>query len=282
MKRFFLFLILFLFSFSSVATAHGPDSISFLKIENKETEPYFLEDVGILSSELIIPKDMFEDTLVVGEEISLEIDIHKLEERFPDEDISKLKFNWDFGDGTKKEGVQQAHTYKKPGSYFLNIKSSKEELSESVLLQVILNKDYKIPQSVIKVNDKKGTNENYNILDFDLNNALSFDASGSVPGTSNIVKYTWDFGDEDSREGKSVRHQYTLPQAFATVVLRVEDENGFFSDAYINIRNSGSNEPNNPKAAGLTMVAGPILVAAIAAIVGIILKSKRKGSKKDK
>jgi hypothetical protein len=276
MKRVFLFLILFFFSFSSVATAHGPDSISFLKIENKETKPYFLEDVGILSSELIIPKDMFEDTLLVGDEISLEIDVHKLEERFPDEDISKLKFNWDFGDGTKKEGVKQAHTYKKPGSYFLNIKSSKDDLSENVLLQVLPNKNYKTPQAVIKVNDKKGTNENYNILDFDLNNALSFGASESVPGTSKIVKYTWDFGDDKSLVGKSVKHQYQLPQAFATVVLRVEDENGLFSDSFVNVRNSGSNEPNSPQVQGIAMIAGPVLIAIIAAIVGIFYRRRKK------
>jgi hypothetical protein len=271
MKRVFLFLILFFVSSMNVASAHGPDAISFLKIENKETVPYFLEDVGILTSKLIIPKDTFEETLLAGDEISFEIDVHKLEERFPDEDISKLKFNWDFGDGTKKEGVKQAHTYKKPGSYFLNIKSSKDDLSESVLLQVIPNKDYKIPQAVIKVNDKKGTNENYNILDFDLNNALSFDASGSVPGTAKIVKYTWEFGDDKSGKGKSVR-----PQAFATVVLRIEDENGIFSDAFVNLRNSGSNEPNNPQVKGITMIAGPVLIALFAAIVGIFYKRRRK------
>jgi hypothetical protein len=276
MKRFFLFLILLLFSFSSIVSAHGPDAITFLKIENKETKPYFLEDVGILTSELIIPKDMFEDTLLMGEEIFFEIDVHKLEERFPDEDFSKIKFNWDFGDGVKKEGVKQVHTYKKPGSYFLNIKSSKEELSESVLIQVIPDKDYKIPQAVIKVNDKKGTNENYNILDLDLNNALSFDASGTVPGTAKIVKYTWDFGDDKSEEGKTVKHQYQLPQAFATVVLRVEDENGIFSDAFVNLRNSGSNEPNRPQVQGIAMIAGPVLIAILVAIVGIFYRRRRK------
>ena len=268
-------LVLLLFA-PSVMHAHGPGSVSFLKINGQETKPYFLEDVGVLSSAIPIPKDTLEQNFLVNEEIVFTIDTHKVEEQFPEEDVSNIQLEWDFGDGTKKKGVEQKHVYKKPGSYFLTVTSNKEELSENVLLHVLPRKDYALPQAVITVNGTKGTSENYNILDFDLNKTLTFDASESHSGSSKIVAYTWDFGDEESAEGKTVKHQYELPQAFATTVLRVEDENGLVSDAFVNIRNSGSNEPNNPRMAQLTMIAGPLLLAIIAAIVGIILRSKRK------
>jgi hypothetical protein len=275
MKGIYFLLLFFLFSAVEIVFAHGPGSVSFLKLDDKPTETYFLEDVGVVSDKLVVPRDTAPNDYIVNEGIEFTIDIHKLEEQYS-QPANTFTFFWDFGDETKAEGPEQKHTYKKSGSYILNITSNKEEISENVLIHILPKKDYTLPKASVKVNDTKGTRENYNILDFDLNKSLTFDASESVSSSSKIVKYTWDFGDGKSAVGKIVKHQYQLPQAFATVVLRVEDENGLIADAFVNVRNSGSNEPNNLQAAGISRIVGPVLIAVIAAIVGMCLKLRRK------
>ncbi len=279
----FVFLLFFFIPHS--VSAHSAGYPPFFKIEGEIAETYPLSELGVFSTTLEVPQDTAPKNYVVGEKIPFEIDTEILNNVFPSEVAEKIKYKWDFGDGTKSEGTKKEYAYKKPGSYILTITAdyhdpaTPPQLIESVLIHILPNRDYKLPQAIIKANDKKGTKEDYNIIDFDLNNRLHFDASESVASSSKIVKFTWDFGDDNSEEGKTATHQYQLPQAFATVILRVEDENGFFADAYVNIRNSGSNEPNNPLFGGLEMIAGPILVAVIAGILGFFLR-KRKNSKK--
>lgn len=229
---------------------HGSGLPQFFKVEGKIADTYPLQNAGVLSSTLTIPQDKVSRNFLSNETVSFEIDKNILGSVYPPETLDEIKFLWDFGDGSHAEGIKNNHKFNKIGSYILSInadfqdQNTPNQLIESVLVNVLPDKNYKLPVAQININGLKGIKENYNILDFDLAQTLSIDGSDSYSKSSKIIKYTWDFGDEKSEVGQQVTHKYELPQAFATVVLRVEDENGFFSDAYVNVRNNGKNEPD--------------------------------------
>jgi PKD repeat protein len=61
--------------------------------------------------------------------------------------------------------------------------------------------------------------------------AVTFDASGSQPGSSPIASYEWDFGDGNSAAGgPQETHQYGAPGTY-TATVTVVDENGLSSSA---------------------------------------------------
>jgi PKD repeat protein len=61
--------------------------------------------------------------------------------------------------------------------------------------------------------------------------AVTFDASGSLPGSSPIASYGWDFGDGTNATGGSQEtHQYSAPGTY-TATVTVVDENGMSSSA---------------------------------------------------
>jgi hypothetical protein len=241
-----IFISLIAILLPSSAFGHGGEAPVTVKINDTETKPYFIEDV--LVSELVLPDDTAGSNFLVDEEVKLEVNLTELAEENA-EIAKKVNIKWDFGDGKKAEGFSISHAYSKTGSYLLKVSGAKEDgssvIDETILVNIIPDKDYKLPAAAITINGEKGTSENYNILDIDLNNFLTFDASSSKKGSSEIAKYVWDFGDDKSAVGKTVKHQYELPQAFATVILRVYDKNGLFTDATINVRNSGKNEPSS-------------------------------------
>lgn len=274
-------ILLFLYSFTAPrpALAHGSGFPPFFKIDGKIANTYFLQNVGVFSSSITIPQDSAEKNYLPDESIEFEIDKVPLESVFAPEVMDKLTFAWDFGDGSKATGIKNEHTYHKPGSYILTINvdygdpNAAPLLIESVLIQVLPAKNYLLPKPIITVNGKQGTKKDYNILDFDLKNSLSFDGSQSK-ASSKIVSYQWDFGDDNTGSGSSVTHKYQLPQAFATIVLRVTDEKGLFADQVVNIRNSGSNEPpqNNFPLKKITL--GSIIMLVIIVMVIAIRKKK--------
>jgi hypothetical protein len=57
-----------------------------------------------------------------------------------------------------------------------------------------------------------------------VNQSVTFDGRSSEPGSSNIVIYTWDFGDGNRGNGAVVNHIYNTPANYL-VTLTVTDEN---------------------------------------------------------
>ncbi|HSW76212.1 MAG TPA: PKD domain-containing protein [Candidatus Saccharimonadales bacterium] len=271
-----VFLVLSLL-YPAYSYAHGSGFPPFFKIDDKIADPYFLQSVGVFSSDLTIPQDTAGKNFLQGEQLNFEIDESRIGTVYTPDVMDKIKYKWDFGDSDHADGVKNSHVYKKNGSYILTITAdyhdpnTPDQLIESLLINIVPDKNYQLPKSAIKVNGKSSNEKNYNILDFDLVNSLSFDGSGSYSKSSQLVKYSWDFGDDKTGNGISSNHEYELPQAFATVVLRVYDQNGFFADSYVNIRNSGKNDPNaqsenskiNPRIIVIGIVAVLILIALV-------------------
>ena len=55
--------------------------------------------------------------------------------------------------------------------------------------------------------------------------SITFDATASADPDGTIVKYAWDFGDENTREGVTTAHNYSSPGNY-TVTLTVKDDDG--------------------------------------------------------
>lgn len=240
-----LFLIL-----PSKALAHGLGLPPFFKIEDKIASASALQVAGVTPS-FPVPQDLSSDKFLINQPINFEIDTSMLEVVLPKEVLEQTKFSWDFGDGTKGEGVKNVHAYSKMGSYILSVNGNynrtdiTQPLTETVQLDILPNKDYQLPRVVIKVNGQTRDDPLKGSINFDLNKTLNFDASDSKAPSSKIVEYTWDFGDGKKSNQKIVSHRYKLPQYYISPALQIKDENGFIAQTFIDITNSGKNEPNS-------------------------------------
>lgn len=252
-KILFLFSVI-LFLFPNSVSAHLIGQPPFFKVNGIYSQLYSVPTAS--TEEYDLPQDSTPTNYLVNQPIQFELDASKLPGVTP-EVLAATTFSWEFGDGQKAQGLKQTHTYTKIGSYIIKIfaddgTTPTPQLLESALVQVLPNKNYQLPTSVITVNGKRSSNPVTDILTFPLNQPLQFDGSASSSKSSHIVSYFWDFGDEKTATGVKLMHIYSstldLPQAFP--VLRVTDANGFFTDSYLQIQNKTGSEQsqssNNP------------------------------------
>ncbi len=254
--RFLIILVTFFLSFFIFPTpihAHLAGQPPYFRIDGKFSNFYpVLTNANFPEGPL--PQDIAPDNYIVNEPINLEIDKSQLELIIPKEIVEKTKFIWDFGDGTKGEGIKNTHSYKKMGSYVISInadttsfeKNVTPQIIQSVMLNILPNKDYKLPQAVIAINGKTEVNDPVNhMFQVNLRQDILFDASFSKPGSSKTISFYWDFDDEESGSGVSFSHQYKNSREIASPSLRVKDENGFISDTFVGLRNNPkiSNQP---------------------------------------
>lgn len=269
-----LLLLALLIFFPGQVFAHSEESLPSLKVNKVYVDEY---SVPLTSTKFNIPEDAAKNSFLVGEPISFEIDRERLS--VSDEIVQKAHLSWDFGDSQKAEGLKNSHAYDKPGSYIVTVDAQYDEIAgkqqlQSVLINVLPDAGYKIPKAVILVNGKKSADSVVDTLKFDFGKELAFDASASKTGSSKIVEYIWDFGDGENGDGVSVKHRYSkdliADQVFP--VLRVKDENGFFSDSYIQI--SKSEEGENQTFSNKLILALAVIFAALTAVFVILLWKK--------
>ncbi|MBN3039820.1 MAG: PKD domain-containing protein [Candidatus Omnitrophica bacterium] len=129
-----------------------------------------------------------------------------------DPERDELNYMWNFGDGENGEGKRVSHTYKKSGSYDVQLivsdASGTSCSTDSDTLTVNLNKRPDIDAGEDRnacVGDVilfKGDSQSYNADDF---------------------SYTWDFGDGTTSSEREVQHKYTKGGKYR-VALTVDDE----------------------------------------------------------
>jgi len=235
---------LFLLLFPSFVHAHFAGQPPFFKINGIYSDLY---DVPTSSfADFRLPQDKSPALYVINEEVSFEIDTNALP--LPPDILAISTFDWDWGDGTSHaSGLQNKHTYVKAGSYFMEITAktkdvAQPQLIQSILIHIVPTKDYVLPKAKILVNGV-GTNDAL-LEDFKVDFGVDFklDSSATLPGTGKIVNYLWDLGDGKSKTGESVSYKYGMEQYAFFPVLRVTDENGLFSDAFIQITNASDDE----------------------------------------
>jgi len=261
-KKLLVLIISILLSFGFIipsnVSAHLAGQPPFFKINGTYSGYYPVYSTSL--SSLTLPQDLAPDKYLVNQPIEFEIDTKQLQKVVPEEVIGKTKFIWDFGDGEKREGVKNTHIYTKMGSYILTIhadtsaieKDIPPQLLQSVLLNVLPHKDYKLPQSVIMVNGKTSKDPITDVLSFEFKEKLHFDAYRSTAPSSSIVSYFWDFGDGQSDIQKVIEHSYTKDLQIVFPLLRIKDQNGFISDSFVEISNALLQTQNNPLKAAQT------------------------------
>jgi hypothetical protein len=271
------------------AFAHLAGQPPFFKINGKYSNLYPVPTTSL--EDLNLPQDLASESYLVGTSLSFEFDTSQLP--VSPQALAATKFFWDFGDGSKGEGLKNTHTYSKIGSYFIliNAQYQKEQtqIIQSVLLNIVPSKDFQLPQAIIKINGQKSKDPLTDILKFDFQNPIQFDATESKSSTQ-ITSYTWDFGDRQSSSNATVSHSYDTKQIQVFPVLRIKDSNGFIADNFLELENKKlTDQPDNntqasstpqsvqqPKTDFLDKLKIPAAIVLGLILLGVILYIKKR------
>jgi PKD repeat protein len=123
-------------------------------------------------------------------------------------------YHWDFGDGTTASEAVVTHVYNAAAKYpvYLVVTSEEGLESEAGPAEVTIN-DPSVPtqpppgqppEPVINYPVEAGVGQQ-----------VTFDGSGSRPGSSPIAGYTWDLGDGTTGSGPVVTHVYNAPGTYS-------------------------------------------------------------------
>lgn len=280
MKKFFIICCsLFLICLKpSMTYAHLAGQTPFFLINGVYTGFYPVY-VSSLSN-FRLPQDIAPENYLVNQSLNFQIDSAMLP--FPQSIIDKTTFNWDFGDGNKAEGLSAKHSYTKIGSFFLTITAdyhgyndpNTKPVLQEILLNIVPNRDYKLPQAVIKVNNEIVTDPTHPVEIS--KNPVTFDATGSTKGTANIISYFWDIGDGESTNQPTFHHTFTdSKKLYLFPILRVKDANGFISDTFVQLDTSLPQSLEKPSFPPLVIV-GLVNILLIGGIIIFLKNTKKK------
>ncbi len=135
--------------------------------------------------------------------------------RSVDREGDTLAFFWNFGDGTRAQGVPVTHRYESPGRYqaSLIIEDNSGQIHNSV-----------IERFTVIVNHPPTANAGPDLVAAP-GEKLNFDGSGSMDPDGKLVRYHWGFSDGKKAQGSIVGHVFNKPDLY-TVTLCVEDNSG--------------------------------------------------------
>ncbi len=242
--RFLLFAFFILLSPFSFASAHVVGQPPFFKVNGTYANFYTVPGTSIAGASL--PQDLAPDSYLINTPINFTFD--KANMPLPTQIIDSSKFDWDFGDGTKGEGLAATHTYTKTGSYALKVditySSGGSELIESVFFNILPSRDYKVPKAIITANGKTAQDVNHP-LKISFSQPVTLDGSKSEAGSAKIVTSSWDLGDGQGADGATATHTYSGNLGSIVPYLHLVNADGFITDAPVFIENSdlvGANE----------------------------------------
>src|SRR5467141_398822 len=133
-----------------------------------------------------------------------------------DPDGNITMFAWVFGDGTTANGISLSvvsHSYAVPGNYTVSLTvTDNNGTFDTAVSYVLVN----APPHAAFVSSRTQT-----FIGID----LAFNAASSSDPDSEIVAYTWDFGDSSSGSGRLIIHAFAHKGDF-TVRLTVRDDLG--------------------------------------------------------
>jgi len=235
----------------SKASAHGKGP-PFVKLNGNylNTNP-IVNAMGLgfaPEGSIILGSDSTSSAYLVNQELTFEID----EQFFPnpyqtfspfgmpkDQPVITAVYQWNFADGSQpSEGQTVKHAYTKPGTYIIDLKVKYPEKNpdfvsvNTMQIDIVPTKDYARPVAKIIVEGTAVVDPMRDTVEVKPSTPIAFDASKS---TGKIVKYQWDFGDEKSSDKKIAKHRYGRDEYFPVPILRVTDESGLISDAYVMI-----------------------------------------------
>lgn len=221
--------------------AHSIGQPPYFKVNGIFTDYYNVPTTSL--PDFRLPEDAAVGIFLVNEEINFEIDTEALP--LPDQIIRETKFLWDFGDGTVGEGLNNKHTFNKPGTYFVAIKADsgqgfEPQSLQSTAINIVPDKNYVLPKAIIEVNNQGADDPLLDIVDVNFKKEIYFDASKTNKGSGEISEYFWDLGDQTSRVGANFKYKYSENPYTVFPVLRIKTSDGFISDAFIQIKDEAA------------------------------------------
>jgi PKD repeat protein len=133
-----------------------------------------------------------------------------------DRDGKVTSFQWDLGDGSRKNGKRVIHRYQASGVYKVTLTVTDDSGTSCAQAQASASvRVNATPKAVIKGDADQLV---------DAHTTLVFDATGSYDPDNDPLSFSWRFGDGNQAEGPKVAHRYAQPGTY-TVTLRVDDGN---------------------------------------------------------
>ena len=133
-----------------------------------------------------------------------------------DPDGSRLRYAWDFGDGTRSDLVNPSKTYELPGAYDVTLTvldESGSDFGEDIDRIAALVREAPIADA--------GPD-----LEACTNQTVRFDGSGSSDADGAVNAFSWNFGDGATGGGERATHVYTEPGTYAVVLTITGDTIG--------------------------------------------------------
>ncbi|NOX18420.1 MAG: PKD domain-containing protein [Chlorobi bacterium] len=136
-------------------------------------------------------------------------------DRSSDSDGSIVKYEWDFGDGTRRAGKKLSHTFRKHGSYTVKL-----TVTDNVGGFCGTDSD----SFTVMVNAAPVADAGKDIR-CAANETILFDGSQSVDPDGNIMSYEWNLGDGSKASGQKITHKYNRPGKYRVTLKVVDDSN---------------------------------------------------------
>ncbi|WNJ18160.1 PKD domain-containing protein [Pontibacter sp. G13] len=130
---------------------------------------------------------------------------------FINNSIGGATFFWDYGDGTTYSGPMPQHVYQTPGSYDVTLITTNSAGCQDTLVQSAFMTVGESPSAQFMSSDPLGCEVPF-VVNF-------------TDTSSNVVAWTWDFGDGTTANVSNPSHVYTTP-GFYSITLIVENANG--------------------------------------------------------
>lgn len=151
-----------------------------------------------------------------------------------------VSYAWQLGDGATANAVIINHTYRSAGTYNVILTVTDAGGLTDTTTHLIQIREAAPPDTPEPEQPPTAViTEPEQVV---AGQPATFDGSGSQPGGSPIVRYTWDFGDLSPQAGGiTVQHTYEAPGSYL-VTLQVADENGVTNTARVRLRVSQAEE----------------------------------------
>jgi PKD repeat protein/heat shock protein HslJ len=122
-------------------------------------------------------------------------------------DLSRLAYNWDFGDGSAAAARNPTHTYSLAGTYVASVIATDGNSVATDTVTVVVN-----PAGPSFAVSAGGPYSGFT------NQPVQFNAVAAVPLTTTPITFSWTFGDGGTAIGSNPRYTYARPGVY-TVTL---------------------------------------------------------------
>lgn len=123
-------------------------------------------------------------------------------------------FSWDFGDGSRGNGVRSSHEYSKAGTYTVTLTVTNQRSQQDTISKFVTVGASSDPVAVFTSSPSGPA----------INESVFFNGSGSKAATGRtIVGYDWSFGDGGTASGVSTSHRFGRTGSFVVTLIVTDD-----------------------------------------------------------